>query len=293
MDAAGLLALIIGRETHGYVEVRHARKGQPMQADFFPTADAGDTARFIAARAEVGDVFVGAAPRLIREGGKHAVPRAWCLWVDCDTPESVEKLAGFRPLPTAVVKSGSGSNVHAWWQLDAPVPSRYLETANRRLAHALGADPRCAEAARILRPPGTLNWKHDPPAAVEYVAGTGTSHSLLMVADLEEPPRRRPGGAVVPRRAQHASDPLLGISSREYIPRITGRDVDGRGYVQCPFHEDWNPSLMAYADPKRGWHCFQCGAGGSVYDFGAELWGLGTRGDDFLELKERLQGTLL
>lgn len=41
---------------------------------------------------------------------------------------------------------------------------------------------------------------------------------------------------------------------------------DGAGL--CPFHGDRkSPSLKVYADPKRGWHCFGCGASGSVIDF--------------------------
>lgn len=293
MDARGLLALTIGQERHGYIEIRYAPEpGGNLWQEFIPTAEIDRAARFIAAKAQRGDVFMGAAPRLIREGGKHAVPRAWTLWVDCDTPESVEALATFRPLPTAVIRSGTGSNVHAWWKLDAPAPARYLEQANRRLAHRLGADPRCAEVARIMRPPGTLNYKHDPPAKVEYVAGSGVTRSLLMAADLEDPPQRKPGSAGMPRRIRNADDPLRGISSREYIPRLTGRSVDHRGFVQCIAHEDWNPSLMAYEDPKRGWYCFQCGEGGDIYSFGALFFDLRTD-QDFRQIKGLLERELL
>jgi hypothetical protein len=44
-------------------------------------------------------------------------------------------------------------------------------------------------------------------------------------------------------------------------------------------HEDRTPSLHVYGDPERGWFCFGCGRGGSIYDFAALLFGRGTRGE--------------
>lgn len=285
--------MIAGREKVGYIELRWAPKGQSMRQEFFPVANihaAADFANRVAARA---DVFVGAAPRVEREGGKRAVERSWCLWVDCDTPDSVEKLRAFTPAPTMIVRSGSGENVHAWWSLIQSVPARMAEQANRRLAYHLGADARCAEVARILRPPGTFNHKHEPPGIVSCDGGTGALvRPVEMVANLPDPPHAGKQGKPAPRR-RATRDALRGISAQEYVPRLTGRDVDFKGYVQCPFHEDWNPSLMAYADPKRGWYCFQCGAGGDVYSFGSALWEIPVRGRGFVALRERLERELL
>jgi hypothetical protein len=51
-------------------------------------------------------------------------------------------------------------------------------------------------------------------------------------------------------------------------------------------HEDHTPSLQLY---EHDWYCYgACRTGGSIYDLGALLYGLGTRGHDFLELRERL-----
>jgi DNA primase len=38
------------------------------------------------------------------------------------------------------------------------------------------------------------------------------------------------------------------------------------GFMVCPFHGDRDASLKVYHGTK-GWHCFGCGAGGSVIDF--------------------------
>lgn len=290
-----LLQIIAGRETQGWLEVRWFPndKTGPRQ-DWFALDDLKQAAIFTTQKAPEADVFVGAAVRQIREGGKSATPLANALWTDCDTPESVLALAKFRPLPTLVIRSGSGANVHAWWALGNPAPARYIEQANRRLAHALGADPRCAEVARILRPPGTLNWKTRPPGKVEVVAGTGRAYPLLMVADLPDPPGVTVKRIIPPR--VRTDDPLLGISAVEYVQRLTGREVDGRGMVQCPWHkggQERTPSFMCYPDASEGFHCFGCGLGGDIYTFASRLWGVSRRGAEFVQLRERLERDLL
>src|SRR4051812_24748750 len=112
------------------------------------------------------DVYVGCAPRTRRQGGRDAVARAFVLWTDCDGEDAVRSLERFEPAPAIVIASGSGSNCHAYWPLSAPLGRDELERANRRLAYALGADPASADAARILRVPGTLSHKHEPPVPV-------------------------------------------------------------------------------------------------------------------------------
>ncbi len=43
------------------------------------------------------------------------------------------------------------------------------------------------------------------------------------------------------------------------------------GYICCPFHNEKTASLKLYSD-QRGFHCFGCGAGGSVIDFVMKLF---------------------
>jgi hypothetical protein len=58
-------------------------------------------------------------------------------------------------------------HLHAYWPLRHPLAVDELEDANRRLAYALGADVGAVtNAAAILRPPGTLNFKDDVPVPV-------------------------------------------------------------------------------------------------------------------------------
>jgi CHC2 zinc finger len=73
-----------------------------------------------------------------------------------------------------------------------------------------------------------------------------------------------------------------------YVEQLTGVSVPRSGKIRCPFHLDSTPSLHVYRDPPRGWYCYGCRRGGSVYDFAALLWGVQTRGAAYKHLRVRL-----
>jgi DNA primase len=78
-----------------------------------------------------------------------------------------------------------------------------------------------------------------------------------------------------------------------YFERLTGLRVGRSGKLHCLFHDDRSPSLHVYREPERGWYCFGCQRGGSVYDLAALLFGRGTRGRYFVELRRELEQRLL
>lgn len=164
------LALIVGAEPRSsFIEIRPLKpNGQPAtrERSFIPVGDHDRTAARILALREQHNVFMGCAPRTRREGTADAIERVWCLWADCDDHGALERLQAFRPLPNLVVRSGSDDSAHGYWQLDKPLSPAWARRANLRLALALGADRAATDAARILRPAGTLNHKHDPPRPV-------------------------------------------------------------------------------------------------------------------------------
>ena len=85
---------------------------------------------------------------------------------------------------------------------------------------------------------------------------------------------------------------LLAIPSAEYVHALTGLKPDLAGKLHCPFHDDGTASLQLYSDGT--WYCFgACEAGGSVFDFASRIWSTGTKGRDFLELRDRLADALL
>jgi RepB DNA-primase from phage plasmid/CHC2 zinc finger len=232
------------------------------------------------------DVYVGCAPRTRRQGGRDAVKRAFVLWADCDGEDAVAALAAFEPQPAIVIASGTGDNRHAYWPLVEPLARGEVERANRRLAHALGADPASADAARILRVPCTLSHKHAPPTPVEALRldARWRVSAEDVVGSLPDPPAPpRPRLAPTEHRAD---DPLLEIAPEVYARRLLGVEVPRHRKVACPFHEDRHASLHVYESARRGWYCFgRCRRGGTIYDLAAPLHGYPARGADFLRLR--------
>jgi hypothetical protein len=85
--------------------------------------------------------------------------------------------------PAVVVASGGDGARHAYWPLERPVDSLEAERRNRVIAAALGADERSCDPARILRPPGTMNRKYDPPRPVTLEALSGEVFAAGEVTD--------------------------------------------------------------------------------------------------------------
>jgi hypothetical protein len=270
------------------VELRFATPAG-MRRRFHSVAEGERVVAAVAGLARWTDVFVGVIPRR-RRGGRRddLVECGSVVWVDCDSDESVAALAAFRPQPAIQVGSGSGQNCHAYWALRDAVGLDVVEQLNRRLALELGADVRCGDAARILRPAGSANWKSGWPRVVRLIA---LEQRSVDVAELDR--RLPPPSAEVTVRSWRSSRPggedrLLELPPRVYVERLLGVPVGRDGKVRCPFHEDRTPSLHVYEEAQRGWYCFGCGRGGSIYDFAALLLGRGTRGEQFIELRREL-----
>ena len=249
----------------------------------------------IVARARRSDAYVGVIPRRHRRGGRRdLVPEAAVVWADCDDARAVDRLRRFEPAPSMVVASGTAGNRHAYWFLDRAMPLDVVEATNRGLARALHSDPVVFDAARILRPAGSANWKGDAPQSVRLLAlesSAVTDHHALIrnVPDLASP---RDRAEPTRRRAPAECDPLLNVAPREYIERLTGTSVGADHKARCPFHDDQTPSLHVYDDPERGWYCFGCRRGGSIYDFAGLLWDCGVRGREFVDLRRDLERVL-
>jgi hypothetical protein len=297
-DLVAYLAVLGGPDAAGdYLELRYRADGGGMRQRFIDAARPSAAAAAITALARSRDVYVGCVPRRRRAGGKNALARSWTLWADCDTTASTAALEDFAPQPAIVVHSGHG--LHAYWPLTAPLPPAPLERANRRLAVRLGAClSAVTNAAAILRPPTTTNFKYDPPAPVVLARFTAERFTGEQVTGrLPDPPGRRPPPPDgEPRPRSH--DPLHAIEPARYVEALTGRPVGRGGKVACPFHPDNEPSLHVYPDH---WTCYSAKCwrgdrpnGGDTYNLAGQLWltgqsaGVPLRGKRFIEVRERL-----
>jgi hypothetical protein len=291
MDA--YLGMLAGRsEGDELLEVRRRARTGGMACEFFPIDEREELSRCVLSHARTTDVYVGCAPRCRRAGSKDAIRNVWTLWAECDGAGSVEAIQRFAPAPALVIGSGTGSNCHAYWPLREPLSPKAAEVANLRLAVALGADLRCFDASRILRPPGTWNHKHRPPTRVATIR-----LDMDRRFDAERVLANAPAidREIVERRwrpeptSRHRDDPLLRIDPARYVRELLGRRPCGNHKIACPFHEDQRPSLHVFATPERGWCCFSCGRGGTIYDLAAALWGMTPRGREFIQLRRLLQ----
>jgi RepB DNA-primase from phage plasmid len=163
------LAAIVGSEpAESYVELRPLLPdGRPSHARaFVPVVQVETITARVRELARTVNLFIGAAPRVRKNGTARAVERVWTLWADLDGQGALDRLGAFQPLPSIVIRTGSAASAHAYWPLREPIPAAWARRANRRLALALGADLASTDAARVLRACGSLNHKHQPPARV-------------------------------------------------------------------------------------------------------------------------------
>jgi putative DNA primase/helicase len=148
----------------GYVEVRSIRSGDVRQHF---TTDREDAARVaLELNAKGWDAYYGVLPRLEARGTAEAVdPLATVLWADLDAKGETTKGTALQALidydiPASVIVD-SGHGYHAYWKLNTAIPTERACRIMRGLAKQLDGD-HVYDAPRILRLPGTTNWKREP-----------------------------------------------------------------------------------------------------------------------------------
>lgn len=278
----GLVEVVAGRRlADGSLRMRRRR-----ERERFPAAgDQAALVRLVRRHREAGEeVFcTPLTRRLPRPGREGQVLAGALVWIDIDEPEELWRLRAFRHRPHLVVYSGSGG-AHAYWRLARPAIPATLEAANRKLAGHLGGDLACCDRARVMRVPGSMNWKAGRACRLAFLdlARPGTALAEL-VRGLEDPdpPPPPPDPETLRRWAKrNALDDARRVPPPVYFRLLAGVEVPARGGdVRCPLpdHHERNPSCRVYSNPERGWVCFGCRRGGSIYDL-ASLLGHGPGG---------------
>jgi CHC2 zinc finger/RepB DNA-primase N-terminal domain len=258
---------------------------------------APSAARIITQIGQRTDVYVGCAPRIRRSGGREDIAPTALLWADCDAPDVVAALHAFPFAPSVILRSGTATNAHGFWALTSALALTELEDANRRLALALGADPKCVDGARILRVPGTFNFKNDTRRPVRLFRYTAARYRPSEILPALPPVPAAPAiicGRDAPRSLPRTNDPLLSIAPADYVRVLTRREPGRDHKIACPLHSEKKPSFHVYSTAERGWACFGCPTptgrplGGDIYTLASQLWGIPTSGRDFIELRDRL-----
>lgn len=73
---------------------------------------------------------------------------------------------------------------------------------------------------------------------------------------------------------RNAVDDARRVPPRVYFGLLAGVEVPDRGGdIRCPLpdHDEQDPSCRVYPTPERGWVCFGCQRGGTIYDLASPL----------------------
>ncbi|MDO8185847.1 hypothetical protein Q5424_01210 [Conexibacter sp. JD483] len=260
------------------------------------------------------EVAIGPAVRSEPRPTKAAVSESRWLWLDIDDPAILPRLSAFllqRPAHLRIASGGSGGE-HAYWRLAAPQPSfeldaetgaevEWIERAHARLVEHIGlrvevdghevlrgADPKCKDRSRIMRLPGTVNYKTGEQARLLAADFALASYSLQQLVghlpDRHLPASPTPPRPLPPRRASAAAagrvsrsrvDGFRQIPAIEYAARMTGQRPDGSGLIRCPalHHEDNHPSCSVAGPNPTLFCCHGCETKGTIFDFASALLG--------------------
>ncbi len=190
------------------IEIRSATPHGGMRQTFTPATRTDLAARTITTLATRTDVYVGVLLRRRRAGGRHACERSHLAFIEIDRPDALQRLDQYRCPPSIVIASGgSPGHAHAYWQLQQPVDLDELEQANRRLAIRLGGDLASVDAARILRPPTSMELETHPADARRAARPRAARRYQLaeLTAGLADPSPRRSVDRLAPAAPRPAS----------------------------------------------------------------------------------------
>ena len=234
----------------GFIEVRvleDKKGGRLLARRWYPTPAA--LLAIVPKMAEFGEshnagVFFGVLPRRADGVGKAAdtLP-GLAAWIDLDFRDHEggedvcrETLGHFTLPPTALVHSGHG--LHAYWLMKEPEEPHVLVDLSARLAVPLGGD-HVADAARILRLPGTSNRKdpaHPLPVVIESL-DLGRRYSPCDFDEILPPLSSLPGAATRAQAGERPADSIIG----QEIPERVRTLLDAHPRLQSLFQGRGKP----------------------------------------------------
>lgn len=112
-----------------------------------------------------------------------------CLWADFDgnAKEGLALLTLHKlPHPSYRLQTSKDGHEHWYWLLDAPAPTEQFEPLNQKLTYLLNADKTGWDAAQVLRPPFTSNFKpiYKKPLPVDIIDYREGRYSIEVFGEL-------------------------------------------------------------------------------------------------------------
>ena len=173
----------------GSIEIRTFPKGQAPQQYFFESETEAAEKAYQLCQQGI-DVYFGVNPRIGNGGKKENVQYLSAFHAEIDYgslghkkpslqesyEEALNVIQAFNLEPTIIIHSGGG--FHCYWVLSNPVKVSdigisMLESINKALSLKLGGDPGTHNIDRVLRIPGTFNFKiPENPRPVTLISNT-------------------------------------------------------------------------------------------------------------------------
>lgn len=172
--AVNFLQALYPPDSLGHLNFRFISKQGRVSTDFIAPSDVKDRLPNLLKQHKGENAFVQIG-LCDGRGGKGNILEIPALWVDLDFKpgfgfEEACQLRGIPLKASIIVNSGGG--LHVYWALKESATKEefpLVENVLKRLAQVYHGDHASAEAARILRIPGTLNHKYSPPCEVKLI----------------------------------------------------------------------------------------------------------------------------
>lgn len=185
------------------------------------------------------NVWVGMATYSKRKATKEFALASRFVWIDHDGNPEADPYS-WDPRPHVVWKTSEG-RYQAVWLLEEEQPQEKTESISRSLAKRWGADMGGWDITQVLRVPGSLNHKHNPPFQTSLLWKTKES---------EQPPDTGlvslVAAAVLPVTVS-SSPGIPETGSRDMAIYLMGRyEVPGDVVKECFLTEQTDRSVALY-----------------------------------------------
>jgi len=181
------------KQGKGEIEIRTFPR---PSAQYFYTSTDSAAQKAVELCGQKKEVYFGVNPRMKQGGAKKNVEWVSTFHAEVDYgndghkkaplhanyDEALDAIDQFAFEPSIITHSGGG--FHCYWVLGSPINVKEtgvdkIEGINKKLSALIGGDPGTQDISRVLRVPGTFNFKMpDNPRPVTLVADSGKYYDL-------------------------------------------------------------------------------------------------------------------
>jgi hypothetical protein len=184
-----------------------------------------------------------------------------CLYAEFDAKDYGSKEAILAhldrlPVPAPSVLIDSGGGVHSYWLLDAPyvITSEDKREAAKYIqggwTQVVGAD-NVKDLARILRVPGSLNYKYDPPRPVQWLVCDLDRQYAMRTLTAHLPPRKAEPVRLIYRRPVNSIQDFNDTHQIGDVLERYGYTYIGRRKMLSPYSSTGTPGVTIDEESNR------------------------------------------